>query len=272
MRPTPRYPAWVEIALLQFDAAWQDKPRNHEQMAAQLRAANLPVGTFVVLPEMGDTGFSLDLQALTKSPSIAWAKQLADAEGWTIQLGHAEIGPDGKGRNCATIVGPGGHQAPSYHKVFPITVLGECKSFRGGDHLVVAEIDGTPCAPLICYDLRFPELWRLAVLQGVQLFAMSAAWPLVRISHWRALLIARAIETQSFVIACNRTGADPNLVYGGSSIVIGPTGEVIAEAENSECVVRACLDFKSLLETRTAFPVLSDIRRELLGTIRTVRE
>ena len=261
----------MEIALVQYDIAWEDKPANHARIEAMLEAAEVPAGTFVVLPELGDTGFSMDLEAATRHDSIAWAIELSARRGWILQIGHAERHADGLGRNCATIVRPDGTVSASYRKVFPMTILGEHRSYGGGEELVLADIGPAVVAPLICYDLRFPELWRIAALEGATVFAIGACWPAERIAYWRHLLISRAMECQAWVLGCNRVGDDPNLSYNGSSMVIAPDGTVVAEAGAESTVLRATLDFESSRQFRERFPVLKDARRELLGALKIVR-
>lgn len=123
--------------------------------------------------------------------------------------------------------------------------------------------------PLICYDLRFPELWRLGAVEEADVFTIGASWPAARQQHWRALLIARAIENQAYVVAVNRIGDDPHIKYAGGSLIISPTGEVLAEAPagNVPIVLQAELDPAALRAWREKFPALADIHRELLGSI-----
>jgi predicted amidohydrolase len=115
--------------------------------------------------------------------------------------------------------------------------------------------------------LRFPELWRVATAGGAEVFTIGASWPDTRQTHWRALLIARAIENQAFIVAVNRVGADPHLKYAGGSIIISPTGEILDEAGVSPQVLVADLDLGELRAWRTEFPVLRDVRDDLLGTM-----
>ena len=122
-------------------------------------------------------------------------------------------------------------------------------------------------APLICYDLRFPELWRLAALAGAEVCTIGASWPDPRQHHWRALIIARAIENQAYVVAVNRTGNDPHCAYAGGSIIVSPMGEVLAEANDRPAMLTAQLDLPALRTWRAEFPVLRDIHRDLLGSI-----
>ena len=261
----------MEIALVQYDIAWEDKPTNHARIEAMLEEASVPPGAFVLLPELGDTGFTMDLDAATEVDSIEWAVSLARRRDWTIQVGHAEPNPDGLGRNCATIVRPDGTVCAPYRKMFPMTILKEHHAYGAGDGLVLADIGPVTVAPLICYDLRFPELWRLAALEGAEVFAIGACWPKERTAHWRHLLVSRAMECQAWVLGCNRIGTDPNLEYIGSSIIVAPDGTIVADGGSEPGVVRADIDLAAGREFRERFPVLKDARRELLGSVRIHR-
>ena len=263
----------MQVALLQYDIAWEDKSSNHERMEAMLSEAGLGPDTYILLPELSDTGFSMNLDTIAADGgrSVAWARDMAREHGWTIQIGHAERDPAGKGRNCATIATPTGMTA-TYQKVYPMSILAEGRHYVAGHHLLIQDVQGVSVAPMICYDLRFPELFRLASVAGAELFALGACWPIPRIAHWRSLLIARALEGQAWVLGCNRVGTDPNLSYGGTSMIISPEGEVIAEADQSEeCVLSATLDVESARKFREQFPVLRDVRDDLLGDIKIIR-
>ncbi|MHC4422381.1 MAG: nitrilase-related carbon-nitrogen hydrolase, partial [Planctomycetota bacterium] len=140
--------------------------------------------------------------------------------------------------------------------------------YAGGDTVVVRECDGAAVCPLICYDLRFPELWRVAAVSGAEVFTIGASWPEPRQAHWRALLIARAIENQAYVVAVNRVGRDPSHRYAGGSMIIGPGGDIIAEAGPAPAVLTADLDLEALRRWREEFPALRDVRPELLGSMK----
>jgi predicted amidohydrolase len=110
----------------------------------------------------------------------------------------------------------------------------------------------------VCYDLRFPELFRADALAGAQLLVVIANWPQSRSAHWRALLQARAIENQAYVVGVNRVGRDPLIEYVGQSAIYNPRGELIAAADDVECVASATLDHKAVVDYRRKFPALSD--------------
>lgn len=255
------------FAAVQYDIAWEDKPANHARMEAMIKEAKLPEGTFVLLPEMCDTGFSFNLDRIVDDSTIEWARGLCERLGLWVQVGFPRRGPDGRGRNCAAIISPQGHVVADYEKVFPFSYGKEIEHFSGGDQIAVAEIGVHVVCPLICYDLRFPELWRLGTLAGATAFTIGASWPAPRQSHWRSLLIARAIENQAFIIGVNRVGSDPHLPYAGGSMIISPKGEVLAEADDAPEVIRASCNVSDVAAWRREFPALKDIRQDLLGRI-----
>lgn len=268
----------MRVAAIQFNIAWEDKPANHAAIERLLDEANVPPGTFVVLPELGDTGFSFNLDSIVDGRSLAWATRVARDRSIAIQLGHAERGPDGRGRNCATMIDSQGAVVGQYQKVHPFSFGREVEHFSGGDHLLLIGLrvprpesrPATVC-PLVCYDLRFPELWRFATARGAEVFTLGASWPAARQQHWRALLIARAIENQAYVVGVNRVGSDPHLEYAGGSIIVSPQGEILAEAGDHPAVLQADLDMMALQDWRTTFPAISDIRPPLIGSWPIVR-
>ncbi len=260
------------VAAVQYDIVWEDKPANHRKVERMLDEAEIAPGTFVLLPELGDTGFSFNLDVTVDDRSLSWAKAQAKARGVWIQVGYAERGPDDRGRNCATIITPEGEAAGTYRKVHPFSYGKEIEYFTGGDELLLSRMKEAVVCPLICYDLRFPELWRLGVVEGAELFTIGASWPAPRQHHWRTLLIARAIENQTYILAVNRVGRDPHLSYLGGSIILAPDGEILAEAgSEEEVVLKAELDFGVLRSWREKFPALNDVHRAFLGEVKTVR-
>jgi predicted amidohydrolase len=147
----------------------------------------------------------------------------------------------------------------------PFSFAGETKHFESGEGITLFEWQGFKVAPLVCYDLRFPELFRHAVSRGAELFVVIANWPQVREEHWLALLRARAIENQAFVFGVNRSGADPHAGYGGRSLALNPRGETIAEGSRQAEALVCNISKEELLAYRQAFPALADMRRDLLG-------
>ena len=264
----------LDVALVQYDIAWERKTDNHERIERMLLDAGVSSGALVLIPELGDTGFSSNLEQICNDGglTLAWARRMAEDHGWILEVGHAEQAPDGRGRNCATIVHPDG-RIGTYQKMHLISVLHEDRTYDPGRHVLIAELaNGVNLSPFICYDLRFPELFRLSQDLGANLLTVIACWPTERIDAWRQLLIARAIENQSWVLGCNRTGTDPNLSFGGTSMVIAPDGTVLAEAgRTEEVVLKAILNIETGMEFKTRFPFTGEKRPELLGSVEVVR-
>ncbi len=254
--------------IIQLDIAWENKPANHTRVLELIEAAPINPDDLIVLPELFDVGFTLNAETATDAPGTtrAFLQQLADDTNCTIHGSRAVPDPDtGKLHNVATITAP--NQASpicEYAKFHPFSFGRETESYTAGNEIKLYQWTSPDQAlsicPVICYDLRFPELFRHGVHQGAQAFVLGANWPVARIAHWRALCIARAIENQAFVIAANRTGADPHLSYPGNSIIVSPTGEVLAELGNEETVLSAEIDPQAVINWRTTFPVLNDIK------------
>jgi omega-amidase len=251
------------VAGIQLDIAWEDKKANHAKVRALLAKAAVPKGALVFLPEMFSTGFSLDV------PSIAEGKAretetflagLARENAVAVLGGVVNVGEDGRGRNQALAVGPDGEPLARYAKIHPFSYGEESKHYAGGNEIVLFPYAGFQVAPFVCYDLRFPEVFRGAVRKGAQLFGVIANWPEPRESHWLTLLRARAIENQAYVVGVNRCGRDPKLAYSGRTQIIGPKGDILADAGNAEGVVGAELDLESLLDWRRTFPALTDMK------------
>lgn len=257
--------------LVQFDIAWEDKPRNYARVrrliADAAEAGRLRPGDLAVLPEMFDTGFSFTLDRTEDrgGKTLAFIREVAAEFRITLHGGRTVVGPDGRGLNLATVAGPDGAVLAEYAKVHPFTYGREGEFFTGGDRVVTyawrADEDRTlTVCPAVCYDLRFPELFRRGLMMGAEAFALGANWPAPRAHHWRALLIARAIENQAFVFGVNRCGNDPHLAYAGGSIAVGPKGDVLGEMGGEEGVLSVDVDVAALREWRETFPAWKDLR------------
>ena len=254
----------MKIVCCQLDIVWENKPANHAKVQALLESGAVNEGSLVILPEMFSTGFSMNVSAISDSDSRQTQMFLAAtaAKYDVFMLGVVDVGPDGKGHNEAVVFNPDGKKIARYCKIHPFTFGGETEHYAAGQRPVLFQWHDFKVSPFVCYDLRFPEIFRGAVRQGAQLFVVIANWPQARESHWITLLQARAIENQAYVAGVNRCGDDPKLAYSGRSLVVDPRGEIIADAGNQECLISAELDLKSLLDYRQQFPVLDDMRTE----------
>ncbi|MEM8835463.1 MAG: nitrilase-related carbon-nitrogen hydrolase [Planctomycetota bacterium] len=263
----------MRVHLVQSDIVWEDKPANHDRVRAMLKGVEIGGGDLIVLPEMFDTGFSLNVEATHDGggESAGFIRDLARShDAWA--MGGITIAGDrgAKARNRALCFDPRGELAGSYDKLHPFSYGREGERFEGGKSVGVVgwgtggDLDESlALCQTICYDLRFPELYRAGLSKGAEAFAVIANWPDTRAFHWRALAIARAIENQAYVFAVNRVGTDPVLGYAGGSIVVSPTGEVVAEAGADATVLSADVEPGVVRSWRGTFPAWRDRRDDL---------
>jgi len=255
----------MELISCQLDIAWEDKRSNYAKVKSLLTQARPAAGSLVVLPEMFATGFSMNVAGVAEaeaSETLAFLAALAQAWGVFVVGGLVERGSNGRGRNQAVAVSPQGRELARYTKIHPFSLGGESEQYEPGNAVVTFPMPDWVVAPFLCYDLRFPEVFRRAVRRGAQLLLVMANWPEKRIHHWRTLLQARAIENQVYVAGVNRCGKDPHLDYNGQSLIINPNGEVLAQADAGEGVIRASLDLAMLRSFRSGLPFLQDMRAD----------
>jgi len=250
---------------IQTDTAWENKNASFALAEEAIDQAAPPGDSLVVLPEMFATGFSMNVEAIAEGPDGPTCRFLAATarrRGIFLVAGLVAPAGDGRGRNIAVVHDPDGQLIATYAKLHPFSYAGETDFYEPGRALVTVPIGEFVACPLICYDLRFPEPFRIAARRGAQLFIVIANWPAPRAEHWRALLIARAIENQACVIGVNRMGSDPNHTYAGGSLIVDHQGLVLAEADADATTpaIGADLDLPALQSWRQTFSALDDIR------------
>lgn len=260
----------MRIYGVQADIEWERKSTNHERVHAMLETAGLEPGSLVVLPEMFATGFSMNVSLINDAETLETERFLADRAatlGVYLSGGVVVADDKGRGRNQCVVYSPEGVEIARYSKIRPFTLGGEADHYDAGERVVVFEWGGFRVSPFICYDLRFPELFRAAALQGANLITVIASWPEVRVEHWVTLLRARAIENQCYVVGVNRTGVDPNAKYPGRSMIIDPGGEMLADAGKDAGVISAGIDCETVENYRRKLPFLADMHLEILNTL-----
>ncbi len=262
------------IYCVQFDIAWEDKPANHRQVQSLLEAARPEAGSLILLPELFDVGFSLNVETCSEQAtghaSERFCADLARrleiyVQGASIQrpAGHALA------TNNAVVFNPGGELICRYEKIHPFSAGREPEAYVGGEAIRTFDWQGVRVCPFICYDLRFPEIWRAAaVYRHAELFTIGANWPVPRHHHWLTLLEARAIENLAWVAAVNRVGDDPFLQYGGGSRIVSHAGEVVADAGDRTGVISAEIDIEAMRAWRDSFGALRDVREQFLAPVR----
>ena len=253
----------MNVVAVQLDIAWEDKPASFARVRRLLEANRPRPGALVVLPEMFSTGFSMNVAGIhegTDRPAEAFLKDLAREFNVCALGGVVNVGPDGRGLNQALAFAPDGRELVRYDKIHPFTLGEEGKHYTGGQSVRLFDWQNVSVTPFVCYDLRFPELFRAAARFKAQLMAVIANWPYPRDGHWVTLLQARAIENQAYVVGVNRCGADPKHAYPGRSLIVDPHGKIIADAGKPECVISAEIDPQIVETWRRDFPALQDMK------------
>ena len=248
----------MDATIIQCSLRWEDKDANLERISALLDAVS-PGSGIVVLPEMFTTGFTMNPGPLAETmdgPTVRWMKERS-AEGGYALCGSVIISEEGNFYNRLLFVTPEG-DVTLYDKRHLHTMSGEHNVYSRGNKRVVVPYREFSFNLQVCYDLRFPVWSRNRGDTDVLIY--SANWPAVRSSVWKALLVARAIENQCYVIGVNRVGANPDgTSYTGDSAVISPKGELLASMEpGAEGVVSAILSREALDKYREDMPIWRD--------------
>ncbi|MGE5346223.1 MAG: nitrilase-related carbon-nitrogen hydrolase [Acidithiobacillales bacterium] len=251
----------MRAALVQMDIAWENPAASHARAAPLLKRAAEAGADLAILPEMFATGFSMNAAKIAQPPggeTEQWLVRTARDLSVHLIAGVAETAwplP----LNNALWVSPAA-EVKRYSKLHPFTFVSEEKFFGGGTGVVTWEIAGARVTPLVCYDLRFPEPFRLAAGE-TDVFVVIANWPDRRRLAWQTLVRARAIENQAFVLAVNRVGEDGDGIhFAGDSAAISPWGEILASAAELETVLILDVDPEAVADARAKFTALADRR------------
>lgn len=254
----------MQLALVSFDIAWEDVPRNLRRAQQQLSRTRDLGATLAVLPEMFATGFSMNASRIAEAPDgpiQTFLSETAASLGISILAGVAtQSDPTRRPVNEAILTSPSGERS-RYEKLHPFSLAKEHEHYAGGPRVVTWNVDGIRVTPLVCYDLRFPEPFRVAAPE-TDLYIVIANWPDKRRAHWQTLLRARAIENVAYVAGVNRVGDGDGHHYAGDSALISPWGETIVSAAEEETILVANVDASRVEETRARFPFLADVRPE----------
>ncbi|MFF1409625.1 carbon-nitrogen family hydrolase [Streptomyces sp. NPDC058289] len=221
----------------------------------------------VVLPELWTVGafayeqFETEAEPLDGPTYGAMAAAARDAGVWLHAGSFVERAGDGSLYNTALVLSPTGELAATYRKIHRFGFdQGEAVLMSAGESLTTVALPEQTLGLATCYDLRFPELFRGLVDAGATTLVVSAGWPARRRGHWTLLNRARAVEDQSYVLACGTAGTNGGVEQAGHSLVVDPWGEVLAEAGPGEEILTVELDPKKVAETREQFPALKDRR------------
>jgi predicted amidohydrolase len=251
----------VRISLVQYSPSWENKQCSKDSINQLLTGIYSNVSLFV-FPELTLTGFTMRSKRFAETidgESVHYFASLASKFNTHIIAGIIEADRD-KYFNTMIHLDRTGKLVTRYRKIHPFSFTGENRHYHSGDRSVITTIDGVKFGLSICYDLRFPELYRFYAKERVSIIIDIANWPQERIEHWSALLKARAIENQAFVIGVNRVGKDKANSYPGRSSVFHPFGKKLLSLNDQSMVKIVSISIDEVTETRRKYPFLDDMK------------
>lgn len=250
------------VTLGQMNISFGNPGENLNQVRRMAEEAGRRNSDFLVLPELWSTGYDLQNTAshstridegiFSEIGLLARKNNLHIVGSCLSKLGSERYG------NTAVLHDPDGKAAGVYSKVHLFRLMDEDLYLTAGTNRTLVKTKWGKCGLAICYDLRFPEFIRHYALDGAKILFLPSEWPYPRLSHWRILLRARAIENQMFVVACNRVGKAGETTFFGHSCIIDPWGETVIEAGDSEALLTVSIDISKVDQVRREIPVFSD--------------
>lgn len=260
----------MKIALVQMDVQIGEPEVNFKKAEAFLEEAVREQPDLIILPEMWNTGYALEQADQLADINGERTKQLFSsfARKHQVYLIAGSVlnkrTEDENITNTMYVFNRQGELLLDYDKIHLFRLMDEHNYLTAGDQLGLFDYsEDVKIGAMICYDLRFPQLSRTLVNKGAKILVNTAQWPSARVDHWRSLLIARAIENQSFMIAVNRTGTSRDTEFPGHSMVIDPLGRIQLETSDDEDIYYAEIDLQLVDEVRQQIPVMTDQRLDL---------
>jgi len=253
----------MRIAGLQLNTAWEDPRENFSRVAALADQAVAEGARLLALPEAFATGFSMRSATMAEHAEEirTFLAHLATDHGVWVLGGYVETG-DRRPVNACSLMSPDGDEALHCRKIHPFSLASEGDHFESGHQVRTTTVEGVRVTPLICYDLRFIELFR-AVAVETDLFIVIANWPAARAHAWRTLLAARAIDCQAYILGVNRVGEAEGYPHHGDTMLVGPLGEVVNTLTDRPGVISGDIDPEKIADIRRRYPFLADRRPEV---------
>jgi omega-amidase len=255
------------FSLGQMDIQFGDPAVNFETITRMVDEAKRRGSDLILFPELWSTGYdlshassyasSLDSGLFTDISSLARRAGIHILGSTLSLLGEKKYG------NTLTAFGPEGSLLANYSKIHLFRLMDEHRYLSAGDKIATVDLPFGRAGLAICYDLRFPELFRAHALAGAQMIFLPSEWPHPRLMHWQTLIRARAIENQMFIFACNCVGSDANNKYFGHSMAVDPWGEILVEGGEDEEVITISVDLTKVQEARKTIPILQDRRPDV---------
>jgi predicted amidohydrolase len=249
-----------------MNIALGDTRKNTQQFEEAAEEAARRGSHLLVLPELWSTGYALDqareLGSQLNVGTFAHVSTIATQQkisiiGSVLEKRGVEVA------NSAAFFAPNGKLLGVYRKIHLFRLMDEHKWLQPGAAPLLMDLPWGKTAIAICYDLRFPELFRRYAVDGAKLIIVPAEWPLQRLEHWRALVQARAIENQCYVVACNACGMTGDTAFAGHSMIVDPWGKIVVEAGETPVLLTADIELDLVDEVRVRIPVFQDRREDV---------
>lgn len=249
----------LKITVFQAYLFWENIEKNLQNLTLRISAGIREKTDLIVLPEMFNTGFTMNVETQHEEMggrTMQWMKHVAFKMDCVV-TGSLIIKENNRYYNRQIWMNPDG-TFQQYDKKHLFGLGNEDKNFTPGTNPIIVKLKGWKIRLAICYDLRFP-VWLRNVDQSYDLLLIIASWPDKRVLHWKALVAARAIENQSYVVAVNRVGHDGNDIYhSGHSMCLDPNGNTIYYKPEDEDLYTFSINYQELVKIRRQFPFLKD--------------
>jgi len=255
----------MRIGLVQMDMVWKDKETNFKKAEQYIIEAKEKNVDFIVFPEMSMTGFSMHVERIgEKKDSLITRNHFSDlAKKNTMYIGIGYVENNkGRGLNRYAILSPSGEVLCDYIKIHPFTFGREGEFYDGGNTVEFAQVGDFCVSPMICYDLRFPDIFQ-AASKKAEMFVVPASWPQARMEAWKIFMQARAMENQSIMVGVNRVGFDGKVPYSGESMVVDAGGTIIGGPYLGEGLFTVEVDIDNVHEARGIFPTKKDRKEQV---------
>jgi predicted amidohydrolase len=258
--------AKLVISLAQMNIALGDEKKNAATMERLAAEAARRGSHMVVFPELWSTGYALE-QAKELSSALN-SGMFSQVGGVATQNKISIVGSvlEKRGEevsNSAAFFAPNGRMLGIYRKLHLFRLMHEDEWLQAGSSSLELDLPWGNTGLAICYDLRFPELFRKYAVNGAKMIVVPAEWPIERIEHWRALLVARAIENQCYIVATNAAGQTGDTVFGGHSMIVDPWGKIVIEGGEAPMLLTAEIEMDLVDEVRRRIPVFEDRRGDI---------
>jgi len=260
---------YIRVCSAQLSSFWEDPEKNLEKVEGFIAHASRCGAQLICFPEQFATGWDpisgKNVQDL--KGKIITRLQVSAKTNRIAVIGSLREASSPYPKNTSVTIGNEGRIISTYSKIHLFSPAKENEHFFPGTDLGIFPLGPLKCGLAICYDLRFPSLFRIYAQKGVQAVFVPAAWPLSRIRHWELFIQARAAENQMYVIGVNTTGTTPIDRYSGSSIAADPHGTIISRANETEQLLFMDLDPTEVVAARSALPVENDRKDALYHSL-----